>query len=274
MPVEPQADPAELPALLVALGPSFDKFQAHREALAFRDFALDSGAFAAMVDGRVVRVEDWIPRVREIAADPACAEVFALDVIGDAQASLANYAAIRRAGVDAIATYHFGEPWEVLDELCREYPKVALGGVARRFRRLHQREEWAERCLQRIWPKRVHGFGYSAPSLERLPFHSIDASTWAYAPKGFGKYLSMRSTQLSIRGRPNIRVEVEHNLRLEREARGRQRLRMEALGAGGEAPVVRLVFSTGCDVERAALMADREAARRLLTEGGRRRARA
>ena len=70
----------QLPALLVALGPSFDKFQAHREALAFRDFALDSGAFAAMVDGRVVRVEDWIPRVREIAADPACAEVFALDM--------------------------------------------------------------------------------------------------------------------------------------------------------------------------------------------------
>ncbi len=276
MPVpDRQADPGERPALLVALGPSFDKFQAHREELAFRDYALDSGAFAAMTEGRPVRVEDWIPRVREIqASDPRCSEVFALDVIGDAEASLANYAAIRRAGIDAIPTYHFGEPWAVLDELARNYPKIALGGVARRFRRLFQREEWAERCLQRIWPKRVHGFGYSAPSLERLPFHSIDASTWAYAPKGFGKYLSMGSYQLSIRGRPNIRVEVEHNLRLEREARGRQRLRMAALGAADEAPVVRLVFSTGCDVERAALMGDREAARRLLAEGGRRRARA
>ena len=211
MPVpEPPADPGERPALLVALGPSFDKFQAVRDELAFRDYALDSGAFLAMTEGRPVRVEDWIPRVRAIqASDPACAEVFALDVIGDHRASLANYAAIRRAGIDAIPTYHFGEPWEVLDELARDYGKIALGGFARRFRRLSQREAWASECLQRIWPKRVHGFGYSAPSLERLPFHSIDASTWAYAPKGFGKYLSMGSKQLSIRGRPNIRVEVE-----------------------------------------------------------------
>lgn len=245
----PAADLAldERPALLVALGPSFDKFQQARASLAFRDYALDSGAFTAMTEGRPVRVE-----------------VFALDVIGDAAASMVNYRAIERAGIDAIPTYHYGEPWEVLDELARSYPKVAIGGVARRLRRLSQREEWAERCLQRVWPKRVHGFGYSAPSLARLPFHSIDASTWAYAPKGFGKYLSMRSTQLSIRGRPNIRVEVEHNLRLERQARGLQRRRMEELNAAGEAPVVRLVFSTGCAVERAALMRDRDAAARLL----------
>lgn len=258
------ADPTldERPALLVALGPSFDKFQQARASLAFRDYALDSGAFTAMTEGRPVRVEDFIARVRDLrASDPQLVEVFALDVIGDAAASMVNYRAIERAGIDAIPTYHYGEPWEVLDELARSYPKVAIGGVARR---LSQREEWAERCLQRVWPKRVHGFGYSAPSLARLPFHSIDASTWAYASKGFGKYLSMRSKQLSIRGRPNIRVEVEHNLRLERQARGLQRRRMEELNAAGEAPVVRLVFSTGCAVERAALMRDRGAAARLL----------
>lgn len=229
MPVpDRQADPGERPALLVALGPSFDKFQAHRDELAFRDYVLDSGAFLAMQRGKPVAVDEWISNVQRIVErDPACVEVFALDVIGDAQASMRNYAAIRRAGLDAIPTYHYGEPVEILDELAREYPKIALGGLV--GMRAKAKRELVQECFRRIWaaagPKRVHGFGLiSEETLLAVPFHSVDATNWEIGPCAFGAWKSAGGQQLRIRGsRQPLRAEVEWYLALERRCRERWR---------------------------------------------------
>lgn len=265
----PHVHPERYPAILVAIGPGFDRYMSIRGAVDVRDYALDSGAFVAMQQRKTIDVAGWIANVRRIMqTDRLCAEVFALDVIGDARASMRNYRLIAAAGIDAIPTYHYGEPVDVLDELARAYPKIALGGCAR-IPSVKQRLDFAERCLQRIWPKRVHGLGYSTVGLERVPFHSVDASTWQYNTS-FGNYQSLRAKGLSSRGvvrYRNLRIEVDYNLRREAELRERWHATMAEIDAAGTSPTVRLVVSNGNVVERAALMDDRVAACRLLREG-------
>lgn len=232
------------PALLVSyvyLRP----FLANRHRYAYRDWALDSGAFSAHNSGRAIELDKYVETCRELlATDPTLVEVYSLDVIGDWKASLRNCRRMWEAGIEAIPCYHVGEPEHVLIQLAKDYPKVALGGAVG----FHSKDRWAAQCFARVWPKAVHGFGFGAErSILALPWHSVDATNWEIGPCKYGRWQSFG--RMSVRGsRQNLRAEVEWYLRLEKKARAKWRKQMELIGQAGV--TVRLAESNAATVGR------------------------
>lgn len=215
------------PALLFAY-PYIAKWRERQHLYAYRDWALDSGAFSVHSIGKSVSLSAYIDTAAAlIASDPTLTDVFALDVIGNADQTIRNTEEMWRQGVRAIPCYHAGEPEAALLHMAAHYPKIAIGGVARKVERF--KERWAKECFARVWPKRVHGFGFGTRRIiMAVPFHSVDATSWEFGPcaratwKTYGK--------MSLRGSAqNLRVEVEWYLKLEREARSRWAKEMELL---------------------------------------------
>lgn len=187
---------------------------------AARDWALDSGAYSAMTLGTTVDREAFHRTALDLLdRDPKLVEVFALDVIGDWRATLANVEAAWEAGVPAIPTFHIGEPTSALIHMARTYPKIALGGVARL--RTAQKLAWAGQCFARVWPKPIHGLGFaSTQTLLALPFHSSDASSWVTGPSNFAAWKT--HGRLSVSGRAKkLTGEIRWHADLENRARMR-----------------------------------------------------
>ena len=225
-------DPSDhIPAMLVSYV-YLDRFFAHRHLYSYRDWALDSGAFSAHNSGTVIDVNEYIDTCNQLLeTEPGLVEVFFLDVIGDWEASMRNTETMWAAGLKAIPCYHAGEPEEALTIMAQDYPKIALGGVARV--RSKPKLAWAKACFARVWPKAIHGFGYgSASAVMSLPWHSTDATNWETGPCAFGRWFAYGG-DMSVRGGfQNLRAEVEWFVRLEQRARQRWATEMDRLGVG------------------------------------------
>jgi hypothetical protein len=194
-----------------------------------RQWVLDSGAFTAKSTGVTIDREKFVEyALQRLADDPRLVSVFSLDVIGDPMATLRNTEFMWERGIKAIPTFHGGTRWSHLKELMR-YPKIALGGVARASTK--QRAAFASELFSRVWPKKVHGFGFgSQGNVLAFPWHSVDASSWNN-PLRFGQWWSMgnrgRLSGSGVAQVPNasalLHGEVEHFARLERAARSKWR---------------------------------------------------
>lgn len=217
------------PALLVSYV-YLTSFLQRRANVFYRDWVLDSGAFSAHMSGTEIRLQDYIDTCKRLLeTDPTLTEVYALDVIADWRATLRNTEEMWRQGVRAIPTYHRGEPVDYLRGIARDYPKIALGGVARA--RPAEKIDFALKCFSHIWPKRVHGFGYGMEkALMAVPFHSADATSWEMGPCAFGRWNSLGG-KLSVRKHHNITAEVVWYLEMERRIQARWRKEMAVLDA-------------------------------------------
>ena len=212
------------PALLVAY-PFTPNFFKHRPGYSYRDWVMDSGAFSAFNSGMEIKLQDYIDCCKRLMAeDPTLTEVYSLDVIGDWQASLRNTEEMWRQGVEAIPCYHFNEPWSALLGMAKDYPKIALGGVAAKAGKM----KWAQQCFARIWPKKVHGFAFGTPrALEALPFHSVDSTNWELRPGRFGIWDCFgHGARIPARGADShspqaIKLVVDYYLELEVQAQRR-----------------------------------------------------
>lgn len=176
-----QVAESQAPALLVSYF-YLDPFLKNQHRYRYRDWVMDSGAFSAHNSGQKIDLNRYVDKCLELlASDRTLTEVFALDVIGNAEASLKNCEEMWRQGVPAIPCFHQGEPEEFLFQMAKEYPKIALGGVA--LERGDFKLAWLEQCFARVWPKKIHGFGMSSEAIVYgLPFHSVDATNWEIAP--------------------------------------------------------------------------------------------
>lgn len=218
-----------LPALLVSyvfLKPFLENLEKYK----FRNWVLDSGAFSAYNSGKEIRLEDYIETCKKVLAmKKAPAEIFALDVIGDWKASLKNTETMWKAGIQAIPCYHEGEPESALLHIAKSYPKIALGGVAKKGAK--RKKEWASRCFARVWPKKIHGFGFGdETSVMTLPFDSVDSTSWELGPCAFGNWRSFG--KMSVRGsKQNLQVEINWYLDLESRARQRWKKTWEKINA-------------------------------------------
>lgn len=225
------------PALLVSYV-YLDSFLKRQVELSYRDWVLDSGAFSAFKIGKVIELSAFIDCAKRLmASDPTLTEVFALDVIGDWKASLRNCEKMHAAGVPAIPCYHVGEPEDVLKTIARDYPKIALGGAV--GMKGNAKIKWASQCFARVWPKKIHGFGFgSKDQIMALPWHSVDATNWEIGPTKYGRWATYG--KMSVRGRSNqnLSAEIDHYLEIERLAQHRWQKEMVTLGATG--PSVRL----------------------------------
>lgn len=224
-------DDATHPALLVSYV-YLEPFLKRQASYVYRDWALDSGAFSAHMSGTAISLQSYIDTCKRLREqDPTLAEVFALDVIGDWRASLANTEAMWKAGIEAIPCYHYGEPVDVLKGLAKDYPKIAIGGCAR-FR-ADKKRAFASNCFAHVWPCAIHGFGFGAEAhILAFPFHSVDATNWELGPCAFGNWNTYG--KMSVRGSTqNLRVEIEYYLDLEQRSRIRWKKQMAELCVGG-----------------------------------------
>lgn len=160
----------------------------------FRDWALDSGAYSVLNSGATVDLSKYTKDCSALLAGPRPpATVFALDVIGDPEATARNAEAMVKNGVQAIPTFHYGSSWGYLTDLTGRYDRVALSGLVARVK--NQRGDlnwsaklrWLEQCFVRVWPKWIHGFGCSDRRLLlKLPFASVDSTSWFFMTSRYG----------------------------------------------------------------------------------------
>ena len=222
---------AAKPALLVSYF-YFKGFEKLKAQVSFRDWVLDSGAFSAHNSGKVIDLQAYIDFcLKWQAKDTLLTEIYALDVIGDPEASLRNTEEMHRQGVNAIPTFHLGSPWEALEELSK-YPKIALGGMVRKPKNL--KRSWLEQVFARAWPRSMHAFGLASEDLLMLfPFHSCDASNWELAPSAFGQWQRYGNLRLTG-GQNNLRVEVDHYLAMEKKLQHRWKRELASLHTKGK----------------------------------------
>ena len=204
--------------------------------LACTEWVLDSGAFSALNSGATIDPDTYIQFCKDVLSGPRPpVEIFALDVIGDHDATLANTEAAWEAGIECIPTYHPGEPESYLRHIAETYPKIAIGGVAM-MKPTSRKLAFAKAVFARVWPKPIHGLGFGTEqTIMALPWHTVDASNWQAAPSRFGNwrsYSSHGSRRVSLRGSTHdLTPEVDWHLRMERRAQQKWASRMLELEA-------------------------------------------
>jgi len=250
------------PALLVSYY-YLESFKKSKHLYRYRDWVMDSGAFSAYNSGVEISLNRYIDECLELlSTDPTLTEVFSLDVIPKdhkpatvqhaAEQSVKNCEEMWRQGVPAIPTFHRGEEESFLMMMAKEYPKIAIGGVA--LLRGDQKFLFCEQVFARVWPKKVHGLGMASEELVYgLPFHSTDATNWELAPCAFAQWKKFGA--MSVRGSSqDLRSQVKYYLDMEAKARVRWRKEMAEIEklqpvrprCDCESPTVRLaIISTG-----------------------------
>ena len=196
-----------------------------------RSWALDSGAFTAHNSGKPINLNEYIAVAKELQSnDPLLWDIFALDVIGDAKASLANAVTMQKAGVDCIPTFHYGSDFNDLKHIVKDFPKIAFGGLAAKLAGNHgqrvsknQKHIFLTRCFEIAWPKRVHLFGCTDEKLLfSFPAESADSTSWHLQPsryglwKDFGRLPNVRgaAVRTGMKGQILYCMKVEKNVQL------------------------------------------------------------
>lgn len=140
----------------------------------FRSMCLDSGAFTEMTTGRPIDLDAYIEFCR--AHGKFYDWLASLDSItGGVGENVRNWGRMLRAGVNAIPTFHQGEPVDALREYVKRTPMVGLGFM----RPIKGAREWLDECFKHIPPAtRVHGWGMT--NYLDYPFYSVDSRTWFF----------------------------------------------------------------------------------------------
>lgn len=201
----------------------------------YRCWCMDSGAFSAWALGVTISFEEYLRCCQEqLAVDPTLTEVFALDDIKSWRNTTRNTERMWAAGVPAIPVYHIGEPEDVLVGYARDYPKIAIGGMARVRGRVKQ--AFVEQCFSRVWPCAVHGLAATSEDVVMaVPWHSVDASSCETGPRKYGRWKAYggvggQGGALSVRRYYDLRPEVRWYLDLEAKMRWKWRREMREVG--------------------------------------------
>lgn len=226
------------PSMLISY--HYRQFIEWMQRIDYRDWVLDSGAFSAAFAGAHIDLDEYIEFCKTHPGISAPSEIFGLDVIGDWEAGLRNVEKMWSEGVEAIPTYHIGEPKEVLEHIAARYPKIAISVSGTRLRGA-KLIEWCDQVFAIAWPKKIHGFALVRPDLlRRFPFHSVDSTTWLFGPQAFGNWRSKLGRSMDTRRQINLSVwgtdkdlrdEVDYFLRMERKLRSLWRNELAMLDA-------------------------------------------
>lgn len=138
---------------------------------------LDSGAFSAWNQNINIDVYDYIQYVQDNGY--LFDVVASLDDIGSDEISMHNYFEMKKADLNPLPCFHYGEPFSVLDEYTKHTNYIAIGGIAK----INKRDRII--FLNNIFSKYpkvedvgFHGFGIQDRSiLLNYPWKSVDASS-------------------------------------------------------------------------------------------------
>ena len=162
---------------------------------------IDSGAFSAFTQGVSINLDEYISFIKQYKD---IITVYAnLDVIGDAEGTLANQKRMEKAGLSPLPCFHYGEQIEFLKYYLGKYKYIALGGMVPISTK--DLGTWLDNlfanyiCDKDGMPRvKVHGFGLTSLKLMlRYPWYSVDSTSWVvtgrmgaiYVPKPWAKSL-------------------------------------------------------------------------------------
>lgn len=157
----------------------------------FASMALDCGAFSELRTGEPVDLGAYAAFVQEHGGFYEW--VASLDAIrGGPADNLRNWSELRDRGIDAMPTFHQGEPVSLLREYCSAATRVGLG-----FQRPIQSEQAFLDEAFSIIPRgtRVHGWAMTNYTAD-YPFASVDSTSWLYELK------ALRAVQTTQQGEP------------------------------------------------------------------------
>lgn len=142
----------------------------------------DSGAYSARMQGATISVDElgeWAARWRH-----RLFWVAALDVAGDQKATRRNWEAMNRAyNVASVPSIHAGDDPRMVDYYAqRGCDFIGLGGLAGGAATPKAQMRWMIQVFKyarEAWPgMRFHGWGLTTELTARLPFWSVDSSSW------------------------------------------------------------------------------------------------
>lgn len=182
------------------------------------DLIIDSGAFTAASAGKVIDLNEYAEFLREHQS--RISHAVSLDVIGDWQATAKNHEMMqaRLPDMDVVPAWHIGSPEHELRRLCREFNYVAIGGAVpyAKYPKILMKHLIRVHRIARETDTRLHGLGITGKTaMMRLPWHSVDSSSWTRGHRYGGIDLTdargqMQSvafgTKLSIQHRQLIRA--------------------------------------------------------------------
>lgn len=151
---------------------------------------LDSGGFTMAQGGEPVTIEEYSAFLKEW--EGYFDFVANLDVIGGTDShvlSSENQRALEELGHEPTPIYHYGEPFEVLEELVRSYNYIGLGGLVRPGLAKVKKLNWLTRCFSIVNDQsQIHGYGVSdLEMVKQFPWYSVDSSTWLSGTR-FGEW--------------------------------------------------------------------------------------
>lgn len=190
---------------------------------------LDSGAFSAWNSGKTIDFDQLCAE----AGNGRWDEAVGLDVIGDPVASLKNCLRMKERGLEVMPVFHFGEPWEILEEYKKQFKRI---GLSCRFGEpVNQSNKWLGQCFARAYPAQFHSFGWvSEKTLLAFPFTTADTASWHTGIR-FGKGQAYPGLRLPKRtevgpGAYDLRADVMHYLKLEERIIARWKKELEKFG--------------------------------------------
>lgn len=202
------------------------EFLKRRHKYNVNKWIIDSGAFTVWKTGKVIDLHEYMAMARDTDAQ----EIVMLDVIGGTvEQNMRNAEIFLSAGlrqmVVSVCHDFYGqartgrftrtkattkESWRYLAWCAERFEKVGLAP------KCSGKWQWLEQAFARIWPKKTHGFALaSKEALSCVPFHSVDASSWTYAPFAMGHWAGFTGKQMWLRstGVRDVWCEVEEHFR-------------------------------------------------------------
>lgn len=143
-------------------------------------FVLDSGAFTAWKAGKPIALDDYCRFIERLPVRPW--RYFALDVVGDPEATLRNYETMRARGFTPMPVFTRGEALAALDAYYENSDVVGIGGLVG----TPGNKGFVNGIMRHAGGRRLHLLGFANDEYMRAyrPY-MCDSSTWI-SPLRFG----------------------------------------------------------------------------------------
>lgn len=150
----------------------------------FKNFLLDSGAFTFLNSSKKVDWNDYADRFADFIKMHNIKHYFELDI--DSIVGLRNVEILRkrienRCGIQSIPVWHKNRGRRYFEDMCKEYPYVAIGGIVTKEIPRSSYEKAFPWFIEEAMRHNcnIHGLGYTdTQNLMKYHFSSVDSTTW------------------------------------------------------------------------------------------------
>lgn len=137
-------------------------------------FVLDSGAFTAWKAGKPISLDAYCKLIESLPIKPW--RYFALDVIGDGEASHRNYELMLKRGLRPIPVFTRGEDIGMIDEYYKTSEVLGIGGLVG----TPGNKGFVKGIMAKIAGRKVHWLGFNAKEyIAHYRPYMCDSSSWS-----------------------------------------------------------------------------------------------